>query len=305
MKQLFQISTAFIISLFFFSCSMHIEKRRYRQGYYVSISSPNQQKDHTKVFRKTEPRNFVQPNHNHLKVTIEEGDSLQKVITTVSKDHHLPNKKSKLQIRKPGISTSKKKHGIEFVKQQFQQKIKIQDQLKDHPEDIKKDHKKVRRILAWIFGSVSMVLVVTAIVTGLTIGILGLIIAGFTLGFALIFAVLALCVRFINYKNLPDHGTRPEDPNAIKPSYINGSFITAIITAVIAIVGFILAFMIYPIVIAGFVLSVVASIMSVISFSLGFGGLKVGKNIKVILTIIIGFIMLLLAIFGMALPFIP
>jgi hypothetical protein len=280
----------------FFSCSVNIEKRRYRPGYHTNIV----QKNHRDPFHASSN------NRSYNQVVSKENKILP---ITPSNEIILPDiQKEPLPVKQDAFE-KKRSNQLRTNIRPAEKKISKNDHIKrsNTIHDLKKAQgKKGKIIAAWILGALGIIFGLCSI-AGFFVGYIGAILGGGLLGLGALFGIIALIVRFTKPKEEREKIKKERlEKNPYKPvdaGFVNTSFILAIVTASVALVGFILSFFVYPIGIIGWILCLLAALASVLVVILGFRAKKDDKGIKPKLTIALGFLAFVLAIVGMILLF--
>jgi len=228
----------FICFVLMTSCSFHMEKRRYRQGYYVHTYThqtkiktvESDQRNTIPSIISTHPISEVKYNMNQ--------DDLKDSIHLANTNHI----KDRLQVvhkSRPKLH----KNITKVTSDSFIRKISFGKNRKYNPESIyegeKKDNQKRRRNWGWGIGIVSMV---TAVVGLLAFAVLStswafhVIFGGILLAIALIIMMICLIVRFAGYKKLP-----PERNKELPYNKFNWvSFFMGLVTILLAIASLIM-----------------------------------------------------------------
>jgi hypothetical protein len=281
----------------FFSCSINIEKRRYRPGYHTNIVQKNYRtpfhassnnKSSGQVITKEKSILPIEP---YKETTFPDSDQQEPI--PVKQD----GLKKKWNDPKTNIRTTEKK-------------ISKKDDIKRNKtiHDLKKaQSRKGKIIAAWILGALGIIFGLCSI-AGFFVGYIGAILGGGLLGLGALFGIIALIVRFTKSKKESEEIKKEKlEKNPYKPvdaGFVNASFIFAIVTASVALVGFILSFFVYPIGTIGWIFCLVAALASVLVVIFGFRAKRDDKGIKPKLTIALGFLAFILAIVGMILLFV-
>ncbi len=279
---------AFIASLC--SCSISFEKRRYRPGYHVDVV----QRQHRS---KTNRINTESVKINDM--------ALEKISTpfNLSTAEYEQAEENPVIIKNKKIEPNRtelvKTKPIQEYKPTFIHAHKTSKKINKASETKKSKSLRDRKTAAWILGGISVLLAILVAILFSVYGLgfygIMLIVYGVLGLAAILLAIIALIVRFA--------GIRKEEGYVHKPvgrGFTNAGFYISIITVCLAVFAFIFS-LLFP---GGFfsvILCLISAIMACLSFGMGFKSLKDDKSIKTKLTIIFGFIALLLAIISIIL----
>ncbi len=274
-----------------FSCSISIEKRRYRPGYYVNTVKPhhlNTQHVYTPQVDSVNQRVHVdrlEPNlvlQENKKRGMEDHQETKQTI-----DHRSPVKQT---VKPPTV--------------QFR-KWDLPDKNKKIPQAMGEMSK--RKITAWILGGISMLIALCSLAS-FAIPYAPLLFFGAIMGIAGIFAILAIIFGVTKSKAQKEKEKKEREekniPITVNQKYFTGSFIFSAIVVLLAIITMVLG-MSYisfqlsaALYVPTMVLFGITMTGGVVAAVLGFGGLSKENKWRTKLTIIFGFLALILATIG-------
>ncbi len=293
-NQLFNISLIRLVCWTFCallcSCSIQVEKRRYRPGYYVQVSPNVNKTKHHEVKHN--------PDNEWMEKTKQKSEQPTDIATKEELKDSTPATRTVLKtytedIEWEDISIDLHEKEERSISPEQENKSATQVGQGASPKETLGDNKRRRRVWAWITGGVAFALLIGSILMFSLIGGwygVNIILGAIIIGLALIMAIIALLLRYSGYRYLPD--INPHEGPVRKGK---AGFALSIISLSLALIAFVFSFLANPMGGIGFGIAVATIFLSIISFSLGFSGLRSGKSVKVILAIVMGFIALLLA----------
>jgi cation transport ATPase len=288
-----KLSTLYVLLLLFclgqFSCSISIEKRRYRPGYYVNTVHSIPQKNTRQVDR-------VKNDSMDHNVQVH---SLPPVI--VSQENEKTRREEHQTIKKTINDRSLVKRSVKIPNLRIPPSH-FPDKKDRIPHAVNEMSK--RKITAWILGGISMLFALGSLAS-FAIPIASVYFFMGLMGIAVILAVLAIVYGVTKSKQQKEKEKKEKEekniPETINQKYFTGMFIFAVIILVISIIAMILGasyinfWLSSAIYTPTMVLFGISMTGGVVAIGLGFGGLKKENKWRTKLTIIFGFLTLIFA----------
>jgi hypothetical protein len=290
LRQLLLILTGLFIFLSIQSCSLHIEKRRYRKGYHIDIvGNPSKTKVQIIETPQAIQHHFPEENSEVDSFQYAKRDLIPIPSQIHSKKTFIPG-----QFAKPAENKSPyRKFGFKRNPKQV-----------NHAKTI--NSVKTRRTIAWILGGIAIFLALAYLILGFIfmgpygafVYMVGLIIA------ALFLAIVALIVRYVGVKKDVER-EKTEPPKKLGKGFFNAGFYMAIASVALGLAGFLSGFLLSSL---SFLLPIIFGtfglITAITAFCFGIVGLKDDPTPKSKVTIIVALIGLVLSILAIVFLFI-